>query len=165
MILSEKITNLFMKIFIFPIVIFIGYGLSMILGGKIASIIYQRNDIKYIILVILITSILCFLITGLIHIGFKKLKPKIIFKNWFEWWHLFLMYISGLITFIVAFQPILKDSGIISNVIDQNSYVISGGIFFILTFNYYFYKALVINRDIDFSPYINEMKDKFKGSK
>lgn len=159
---SEKLTNSFMKVILFPCVLFITYASAWWIGVKIASKFYAENNIKFVILMIVITSILCLISTILIHFTTTRFKPNIIFKNWFEWCHLILMYISGLFAAIITLNPIFKEVGIIVAV-DYNMYAFSATVFFILTFNYYFYKALVINRDIDLVPYINEKVKQYLG--
>ena len=159
--MSERITNFLMKILIFPIILFFIYGVAWIIGMRIAGYIYKVEDIFFIVLMMVITSILCLILTGISHFIIYKIKPNIAFKNWFEWWHLLLMYISTLITVIIALKPIIEESGIVYPNIGNDKYAVVVSIFFLITFNYYFYKALVINKDIVLIPYIKEMIKKY----
>ena len=59
-----------------------------------------------------------------------------------------IMYFSGMITFIIALKPIFDAANIQPiNIPDEVNAIIIG-IFFIATFNYYFYKAFVTSKDI-----------------
>lgn len=159
--LSEKITNFFMKTIIFPIILFVLYGLAWMIGLTIAQYICNDDNMLFVVLMMIITSILCLILTMITQLITTKIKPNIIFKNWFEWWHLVLMYASALITVIIALKPIIEESGIIYPNIGSEQYAVVVSIFFLLTFNYYFYKALVINKDIVLLPYVKEIIKKY----
>lgn len=160
--ISDKLTNFFIKVILLPFVLFITYATAWWIGVIIASEFFAENNIKFVVLMIVITSVLCFISTILIHFITTKLKTNIVFKNWFEWCHLMLMYVSGLLAAIIVLNPVFKEVGIIVEV-NYNMYAFSATVFFILTFNYYFYKALIINRDINLVPYINEKVRRYFG--
>ena len=151
-----------MKVILFPCILFLTYSFAWLIGVHIASKFYTENNIKFVMLMIVITSILCLISTIVIHFITTRFKPNIVVIKWFEWCHLILMYISGIFTAIIALNPIFKEVGITVEV-NYNMYAFSATIFFILTFNYYFYKALVINRDIDLVRYINEKVKQYSG--
>lgn len=152
--MSEKISKYLTKIVMIPFFVFSVYGVAFVIGAKITGCFYNYNDIKSVILIVILTSCISFILTCCVHAILYMLKKEESFMNWFEWSHLILMYIAGLMTFLIAFKPILDQEKIECSWLYSAEYGVTAGIFFIATFNYYFYKAIIINKDIQLLPVI-----------
>ena len=162
----DKITNFIVKLVLYPIIFFVLYS-SMILFSSGVAVHYNlNNDIKGLALILICASIISFVATAAIHIIFILIMGsefgKRTFKNWFEWAHLILIYISGLLSLLYALEPILLKEKVILTSLKSDGY--SGWLmgFFIAVSNYYFYRGVVTSKDIDLLPYIKEAVDKLK---
>ncbi|MDB2123793.1 hypothetical protein [Clostridium paraputrificum] len=147
----EKVPYIIMRILIMPLIVFVAYISVFSFGLHIGGYFYKHEDVFLIVIITMITSLLSFIITFIVDcIYTKRCKgSKRKFKNWFEWSHLIIMYFSGMITFIIALKPIFDEANIQPiNIPDEVNAIIIG-IFFIATFNYYFYKAFVTSKDIN----------------
>lgn len=160
--LSDKIAKFLTKILFYPIIFFILYFCMIILGLNLVNKFYNGNDIKVLLVALVISSIISFVVTGFINIIVAKLNPKTSFKNWFEWSHLVLIYISGMVALLYSLQPIFQKEKVCLYEMDDTKYLACVIGFFIATSNYYFYKGIVITKDINLVPYIKDIKSKIK---
>lgn len=164
--ISDKISNFIGKVIFYPLIFFMLYLCVIVFSSEIVSRYNLGNSIAVLVVIFALASIFSFVVTGVIHILTIAIKGKSIgrkvFKNWFEWSHLLLIYISGLVSLIYTMQPILLQQKIIQAPFSNNNYLAWLMGFFITTSNYSFYKAIVISKDIEILPYISNILNSIK---
>lgn len=129
---------------------FLVYLFSFSLGKYGVHLLgFIQEDLYSIVLTIVLTSIISFLLTLLIHYFYQKnkfLNEMRFIRNYHGVHHIYL-YISGLLGVISLLEPLLLEEKIID--VEFNSMLLSfaGIIFFVILSNYSFYNSFVINNE------------------
>lgn len=164
--ISDKISNFIGKVIFYPLIFFMLYLCVVAFSAEIVAHYDLGNSIGTLVVIFTFASIFSFFVTGVINILNVAFRGREIgnkvFKNWFEWSHLLLIYISGLVSLIYTLEPILLQQKVIQVPLGNDSYLAWLMGFFIATSNYSFYKAVVISKDIDIFPYIKNIVNSIK---
>lgn len=161
--ITEKISNFLMKLIFVPFVFLVMYFVAFQISNSLFCYFSNTNDLYSLISIIILTSLISFIITGIINMVISKIWTNKKFNNWFEWSHLVLIYISGMVTLIYTLQPLLIEEGLIQKKFDDLGYMGAVLGFFIAISNYYFYKSIVISKDIDLKESLINIKNRIMG--
>lgn len=133
--------------------IIIVYFIAVIASSNILILLGIDGDsLFHFILSIVLTSIIVFIGTLIIHFIFQKVPflNESKFHAYFSGVHLIFIYISGLIAVLSILKPVLLEYSFVDKGIDSNVVGIFVMIFFIIITNYNFYTEIVIANKFSF---------------
>lgn len=154
------ISKIFTKLFIFPLVFFFGYGLTLVGAENLMNLLgYEVNSLKKLIISIVMSSSISFIITiawyGIVVRLFKSTKQSFIRR--YHYTHLVLFYISGLFTALLTIEPILIEENLIQENFNENL-KFSMLILFLTVTNYTIFNSIILNDDFKLTKKSNSSK-------
>ncbi|AXN39617.1 hypothetical protein [Peribacillus butanolivorans] len=136
-------TVLFVLYFYFVLFFLAPYLIDIIAPILLVNI--NENSLWYYIFMVVIVSLLSYWITRLIHIIFEKCfreRGHKLFVNTFEESHMYILYFSGLLAVLTAFEPLLIKNKIIgTEFFEANPFQFFILLFFIALSNQNIYKT------------------------
>ncbi|MFC3748693.1 hypothetical protein [Paenibacillus sp. GCM10012306] len=162
--ISQRFSSVMLKsLFFFSLFIFI-YGCSFWYGTDFVQSIFvfsSNQTIEFLVYGTMMSSILAFIITMIVHIFCIYFCKSTDFTSWFRAINLLILYLTGLGTAIIAMKNLLIEDGAVTGneTIFSEQYNLLGLIFFIAIFNYNVYNSLFLAKEIPgFTLFLENLK-------
>ena len=151
--MGDKIANFIGKLMIIPFLYFVMYTYSIVISERVLNYIgYSTNNLYGFIACIVLSSVVAFVVTFIIHTISAIIWSGSVFIKWFKFTNIIYLYLSGIASAIDVMQPLLIKEGILTREYNV-TYKMAFLMFFIALFNYTFYESIIISKNINFDEF------------